>query len=146
LNFDPFWSPKLGVSREGTDWSNLLQVWVIYRLVAPGNEWRLHRQWHDQSAMKDLKTVWALDPFTIKSNRGSTRIFSSASNSPRQNSSRPDPIADKQGLESTSSRLKVLIDQKPRICGAFPGSTPPEIWWPGVMRVRPPGYPSRRAA
>ena len=54
LNFDPFWSPKLGVSREGTDWASLLQVSVIYRLVAPGSEWRLHRQWYDQSAMKDL--------------------------------------------------------------------------------------------
>ena len=53
LNFDPFGSPKLGVSREGTDWTSLLQVSVIYRLVAPGSEWRLHRQWYDQSAMKD---------------------------------------------------------------------------------------------
>ena len=54
LNFDSFWSPKLGVSREGTDWTSLLEVSVIYRLVAPGSEWRLHRQWYDQSAMKDL--------------------------------------------------------------------------------------------
>jgi transposase len=54
LNFDAFWSPKLGVSREGTDWTGLLEVSVIYRLVAPGSEWRLHRQWYDQSAMKDL--------------------------------------------------------------------------------------------
>ena len=37
LNFDSFWSPKLGVSREGTDWTSLLQVSVIYRLVAPGS-------------------------------------------------------------------------------------------------------------
>jgi len=44
----------LGVSREGTDWASLLQVSVVYRLVAPGSEWRLHRQWYDQSAMKDL--------------------------------------------------------------------------------------------
>jgi hypothetical protein len=33
---------------------SLLEVSVIYRLVAPGSEWRLHRQWYDQSAMKDL--------------------------------------------------------------------------------------------
>ena len=54
LHFDSFWSPRLGVSREGTDWTSLLQVSVIYRLIAPGSEWRLHRQWYDQSAMKDL--------------------------------------------------------------------------------------------
>lgn len=54
LNLDEFWRPKLGVSREGTDWTSLLQVSVIYRLIAPGSEWRLHRQWYDQSAMGDL--------------------------------------------------------------------------------------------
>jgi transposase len=54
LHLDSFWNPKLGVSREGTDWTSLLQVSVLYRLIAPGSEWRLHRQWHDQSAMKDL--------------------------------------------------------------------------------------------
>jgi transposase len=54
LHLDQFWGQKLGVSREGTDWASLLEVSVIYRLVAPGSEWRLHRQWYDQSAMKDL--------------------------------------------------------------------------------------------
>ena len=54
LKLDEFWSPKLGVSREGTDWASLLQVSVIYRLIAPGSEWRMHRQWYDQSAMGDL--------------------------------------------------------------------------------------------
>lgn len=54
LNLDAFWRPKLGVSREGTAWTSLLQVSVIYRLIAPGSEWRLHRQWYDQSAMGDL--------------------------------------------------------------------------------------------
>ena len=54
LKLEEFWGPKLGVSREGTDWTSLLQVSVIYRLIAPGSEWRLHRQWYDQSAMGDL--------------------------------------------------------------------------------------------
>jgi transposase len=27
---------------------------VIYRLIDPGSEWRLHRQWYDQSALRDL--------------------------------------------------------------------------------------------
>ena len=54
LKLDEFWSSKLQVSREGTHWAELLQVSVANRLIAPGSEWRLHRQWFDQSAMGDL--------------------------------------------------------------------------------------------
>jgi hypothetical protein len=32
----------------------LLQTLVCYRLIDPGSEWRLHRQWFEQSAMADL--------------------------------------------------------------------------------------------
>jgi transposase len=32
----------------------VLQVLVAYRLIDPGSEWRLHRQWFDSSAMADL--------------------------------------------------------------------------------------------
>lgn len=54
LQLDQFWSNKLGVSREGTDWASLLEVSVAYRLIHPGSEWKLHRHWYDQSAMGDL--------------------------------------------------------------------------------------------
>ena len=54
LDLDQFWAEKLPPSREGTDWAGLLQVSVAYRLIAPGSEWRCHRQWYDQSAMGDL--------------------------------------------------------------------------------------------
>jgi hypothetical protein len=27
---------------------------VAYRLIDPGSEWRLHRQWHEQTAISDL--------------------------------------------------------------------------------------------
>ena len=54
LKLDEFWAGKIGVSREGTDWAALLQVSVSYRLIQPGSEWRLHRQWYDHSAMGDL--------------------------------------------------------------------------------------------
>lgn len=54
LGLDRFWAEKLPPSREGTDWARLLQVSVAYRLIAPGSEWRCHRQWYDQSAMGDL--------------------------------------------------------------------------------------------
>ncbi len=54
LGRDQFWAQKLPPSREGTDWARLLEVSSAYRLIAPGSEWRCHRQWYDQSAMGDL--------------------------------------------------------------------------------------------
>jgi hypothetical protein len=54
LGLDQFWAEALPVSREGTDWARLLQVSTAYRLIAPGSEWRCHRQWYDRSAMGDL--------------------------------------------------------------------------------------------
>jgi len=54
LGLREFWHEKLGVSREGTDWEHVLQVLTAYRLIDPGSEWRLHRQWYAHSAMGDL--------------------------------------------------------------------------------------------
>jgi transposase len=54
LRLDDFWSPRLPVSRQGTRWLNVLKTLVIYRLIDPGSEWRLHRQWYEQSAIGDL--------------------------------------------------------------------------------------------
>jgi transposase len=54
LQLDEFWSSRLAVSRQGTRWLNVLKTLVSYRLIDPGSEWRLHRQWYDQSAMGDL--------------------------------------------------------------------------------------------
>jgi transposase len=54
LDLDTFWRPLLGKSREGTDWTKILQTLTTYRLLDPGSEWRLHRHWFDQSAMADL--------------------------------------------------------------------------------------------
>lgn len=31
-----------------------MQVLVYYRLIAPGSEWKLHREWFGRSAMADL--------------------------------------------------------------------------------------------
>jgi hypothetical protein len=41
-------------SRKGTRWAQLLQVLAAYRLIAPGSEWKLHREWFGNSAMADL--------------------------------------------------------------------------------------------
>ena len=54
LELDRFWGERLGISRKGTRWGEVLLVLVAYRLIAPGSEWRLHRQWFGQSALGDL--------------------------------------------------------------------------------------------
>jgi transposase len=54
LKMDEFWGPLLPPSREGTDWKNILQTLTIYRFLDPGSEWRLHRQWFQNSALADL--------------------------------------------------------------------------------------------
>jgi hypothetical protein len=54
LALDGFWAGKLGCSRKGTRWLNVLKVLVCQRLLEPGSEWRLHRQWFDRTALADL--------------------------------------------------------------------------------------------
>src|SRR5207244_12241145 len=54
LELDQFWATRLPDSREGTSWRHILQTLVCYRLIDPGSEWRLHRQWYEQSALGDL--------------------------------------------------------------------------------------------
>src|SRR5438445_10555901 len=54
LGLDQFWARRLRPSREGTNWCDILQTLVCYRLIDPGSEWRLHRLWFEQSAMADL--------------------------------------------------------------------------------------------
>src|SRR5271167_2037769 len=54
LGLDRFWADRLGVSRKGTRWDQVLFVLAAYRLLAPGSEWRLRREWFDRSALADL--------------------------------------------------------------------------------------------
>ena len=54
LRLDEFWGSRLVSSREGTDWLDILKTLVAYRLIDPGSEWRLHREWYQRSAMGDL--------------------------------------------------------------------------------------------
>lgn len=54
LGLGRFWAERLPKSRKGTRWDQVLLVLVAYRLLSPGSEWRLHRQWFDQSALADL--------------------------------------------------------------------------------------------
>lgn len=54
LALDGFWAERLGCSRKGTRWLNVLKVLVCQRVLEPGSEWRLHRQWFDRTALADL--------------------------------------------------------------------------------------------
>jgi hypothetical protein len=47
---DPACAPRV----KGTPWLEVLKTLAAYRLIDPGSEWRLHRQWFDASAVADL--------------------------------------------------------------------------------------------
>lgn len=56
LGLEEFWEEKLAekVQRETVSWAKVLQLLVVNRLIDPGSEFRVHRQWFDQSAMAEL--------------------------------------------------------------------------------------------
>jgi hypothetical protein len=54
LRLDRFWAERLPASRKGTRWDQELFARVAYRLLAPGSEWRLHREWFERTALADL--------------------------------------------------------------------------------------------
>jgi transposase len=54
LELDEFWAERLAASRKGTRWDQILLILVVYRLLSPGSEWRLHREWYGKSALPDL--------------------------------------------------------------------------------------------
>ena len=56
LHLEEFWEAKLGekVKRETVSWAKVLQLLVVNRLIDPGSEFRVQRQWFDQSAMAEL--------------------------------------------------------------------------------------------
>ena len=54
LGLDAFFAERLPRGRKGTRWDLVLQTLCTYRLIDPGSEWRLHREWFDRSAMGDL--------------------------------------------------------------------------------------------
>jgi Transposase DDE domain len=57
LRLDHFWAERLSPSRKGTRWDQVLLVLVAYRLISPGSEWRLHREWFGRTALADLLGV-----------------------------------------------------------------------------------------
>jgi hypothetical protein len=59
LPLDRCWWERLAPTRKGTRWDQGLFVLVAYRLLAPGSEWRLHREWFGRTALADLLGVEA---------------------------------------------------------------------------------------
>lgn len=54
LELDWFWRQRLPQGRERVVWADVLKLLVVNRLIDPGSEFRLHRQWFDHSAMDEL--------------------------------------------------------------------------------------------
>lgn len=54
LRLDDFWQSKLPAGREAVPWEKVLRLLVVNRLLDPGSEFRVHRQWFDQTAMGEL--------------------------------------------------------------------------------------------
>lgn len=54
LGLDEFWRHRLPEAREKVSWEKVLQLLVVNRLLDPGSEFQVHRQWFVDSAMDEL--------------------------------------------------------------------------------------------
>jgi len=54
LGLDEFWQQRLLEGRERVSWEKVLRLLVVNRLLDPGSEFRVHRQWYLNSAMDEL--------------------------------------------------------------------------------------------
>jgi transposase len=54
LGLDEFWQQRLPQGREAVSWEKVLRLLVVNRLLKPGSEFHLHRQWFVDSAMDEL--------------------------------------------------------------------------------------------
>ena len=54
LSLDEFWRQHLPEGRETVSWEKVLRLLVVNRLLDPGSEFRVHREWYLNSAMDEL--------------------------------------------------------------------------------------------
>jgi hypothetical protein len=54
LGLDEFWQQCLPEGREAVSWEKVLRLLTVNRLLDPGSEFRVHRQWYVDSAMDEL--------------------------------------------------------------------------------------------
>jgi hypothetical protein len=57
LRLDQFWTQCLAGARGEVPWERVLVILAINRLVAPGSEWWVHREWFLQTALDELLGV-----------------------------------------------------------------------------------------
>jgi transposase len=54
LGLDEFFQQRLPEGREAVSWEKVLRLLVVNRLLDPGSEFHVHRQWYVDSAMDEL--------------------------------------------------------------------------------------------
>jgi transposase len=54
LGLDKFFSERLDGLRSDISWAKVLKLLVVNRLIHPGSEFYIHRQWFDKTAMDEL--------------------------------------------------------------------------------------------
>jgi len=54
LGLDEYWVQRLPEGREAVSWEKVLRLLVVNRLLDPGSEFHVHRQWFVDSAMDEL--------------------------------------------------------------------------------------------
>jgi transposase len=54
VGLDEFWQQRLPEGRETVSWEKVLRLLAVNRLLDPGSEFRVHRQWYLNSAMDEL--------------------------------------------------------------------------------------------
>src|ERR1700720_1814872 len=54
LDLDEVWQQRLPQGREWVSWEKVLRLLVVNRLLDPGSEFHVHRQWYVNSAMDEL--------------------------------------------------------------------------------------------
>jgi transposase len=57
LELDRFWGQRFQDARGEVPWEKVLELLTVHRLIAPGSEYHLHRQWFLHSAMDELLGV-----------------------------------------------------------------------------------------
>jgi transposase len=57
LELGRFWRERFEDARGDVPWEKVLQLLTVHRLIDPGSEYRLHRQWFLHSAMDELLGV-----------------------------------------------------------------------------------------
>jgi len=57
LELDRFWRQRFEDARGEVPWEKVLELLVVHRIIAPGSEYRLHRQWFLRSTMDELLNV-----------------------------------------------------------------------------------------